>query len=229
MHAEQSSERSPGRPHVQSVSVGRVREQDFTGLGRSAIDKRPVTGPVRVTPTGLVGDEIGDVVHHGGIDQAVYAYSREELDWWEAELGQELRDGEFAENLTTRGIDVDAAEVGERWRIGSTLLEVCSVRIPCNDFKGWMGRNGHPTRGWVKRFTQRGRPGPYLRVLETGFLQAGDPIEVVHRPGHGVTVATMFAALTTQRELLPELLVVEGLVEEARQAAASYSGQAAAK
>lgn len=216
-------------PVVLSVNVGRVKEQVFTALGRSAIDKRPLTGPVRSTPTGLVGDEVGDVKHHGGPDQAVYAFAREELDWWSAELGEEIRDGEFAENLTTRGLDVDAAEVGEHWRIGTTLLEVASVRIPCNDFKGWMGRNGHPTRGWVKRFTERGRPGAYLRVLEPGLLQQGDGIEVVHRPGHGVTVSTMFAALTTRRELLPELLAVEGLVEEARVAAQAYADAGARK
>lgn len=211
-------------PVVLSVNVGRVKEQVFTVLGRSAIDKRPLSGPVRSTPLGLIGDEVGDVKHHGGPDQAVYAYAREELDWWSAELGEEIRDGEFAENLTTLGLDVDAAELGERWRIGTTLLEVASVRIPCNDFKGWMGRNGHPTKAWVRRFAERGRPGAYLRVLETGVLQQGDAVDVMRRPGHGVTVATMFAALTTRRELLPELLVVEGLVEEARLAAEAYAG-----
>lgn len=216
-------------PVVLSVNVGRVKEQVFTALGRSAIDKRPLVGPVRSTPLGLTGDEVGDVKHHGGPDQAVYAYAREELDWWSAELGEEIRDGEFAENLTTQGIDVDAAEVGEHWRVGTTLLEVASVRIPCNDFKGWMGRNGHPTKGWVRRFTERGRPGAYLRVLEPGVLQQGDAVDVVRRPGHGVTVATMFAALTTRRELLPELLVVDGLVEEARLAAEAYADQTARK
>lgn len=207
---------------VISVNTGPVKEQVFTGLGRSAIDKRPVTGAVEVGRLGIAGDEIGDTVNHGGVDQAVYAYSREELDWWQAELGTPLRDGVFGENLTTSGLDVDAAEVGERWRIGTTLLEVRSVRIPCNDFKGWMGVQGAPVGGWVKRFAARGRPGPYLRVLEPGSLRAGDPIEVVHRPGHGVTASTMFRALTTERTLLPELLAVEDLVEEARENAERY-------
>ena len=98
-------------------------------------------------------------MHHGGVDQAVYAFAREDLDWWEAELGREIRNGQFAENLTTRGIDVNEAEVGERWRIGSALFEVAMVRIPCNDFKNWQRLNGYDDRAWVKRFAERGRPG----------------------------------------------------------------------
>lgn len=210
---------------VISVNVGPVREQVFTELGRSAIDKRPVAGPVAAGRSGLEGDAVGDTVNHGGVDQAVYAYSREELDWWQRELGGEVRDGGFGENLTTCGIDVDAAEVGEHWRVGSVLLEVASVRTPCNDFKGWMGVQGHTAKGWVKRFAARGRPGAYLRVVEPGTLQAGDEIEVIHRPGHGVTVQTMFAALMTDRSLLPQLLAVDGLVEEARLAAERYVAQ----
>lgn len=210
---------------VVSLNVGPVRDQVFTELGRSAIDKRPVTGPVAAGRLGLEGDAVGDTVNHGGVDQAVYAYSREELDWWQRELGGEIRHGGFGENLTTEGLDVDAAELGERWRIGSVLFEVASVRTPCNDFKGWMGVQGHPTTSWVKRFAARGRPGPYLRVIEPGSLQAGDAIEVTHRPGHGVTVQTMFAALITDRSLLPRLLVVDDLVEEARLAAERYVAQ----
>jgi MOSC domain-containing protein YiiM len=120
------------------------------------------------------------------------------------------------------GYDVNEAEIGERWRVGSTVLEVASIRIPCNDFKGWLGENGFDNTAWVKRFSEVGRPGPYLRVVEEGVLQAGDRVEVVHRPGHGVTVSTMFRALTTQHELLPQLLLVDGLVEEAREKAERY-------
>ncbi len=134
----------------------------------------------------------------------------------------ELRDGQFGENLTTSGYDIDEAEVGEHWRVGSALLEVASVRTPCNDFKGWVGECGLDNQAWVKRFAARARVGPYLRVLEEGEVSSGDAAEVVHRPGHGVTVSTMFRALTTDRTLLPGLLVVEGLVEEARQTAEAY-------
>jgi MOSC domain-containing protein YiiM len=104
---------------------------------------------------------------------------------------------------------------------------VCSVRIPCNDFKSWLGVSGYDNRGWVKRFTAEGRPGPYLRVLEEGLLRAGDELEVVHRPDHDVTVSTMFRALTTQAELLPRLLRVEGLPVEARRRAEEYVARGA--
>lgn len=202
-----------------SVNVGTPREAAWAGIGRTAIDKTSLEGRVAVRTLGIDGDQVGDTKHHGGVDQAVYAFAREDLDWWAAELGHPIRDGLFGENLTTHGIDVNEAEVGERWRIGSVLLEVASIRIPCNDFKGWMGLSGFDNRAWVKRFTQVGRPGPYLRVIEEGELGAGDAIEVVHRPGHGVSVTTMFRALTTEPALLPDLLVVEGLVDEARRRA----------
>jgi MOSC domain-containing protein YiiM len=128
----------------------------------------------------------------------------------------------FGENLTTSGIDVNEAEVGERWRVGEALLEIASVRIPCNDFKGWMGLNGANNRAWVKRFTMVGRPGPYLRVIEEGLIGPGDSLSVEHKPGHGVTVSTMFKALTTDPTLLPELLKVEGLVASSHALATRY-------
>jgi len=204
---------------LRSVNVGTPLEAPWAGIGQTSIDKTPVPGPVAVGRLGVDGDQVSDTRHHGGPDQAVYAYAREELDWWGAELGEELRDGEFGENLTTVGIDVDGAELGERWRIGSVLLEVASVRTPCNDFKVWLGRNGHDNTGWVRRFARRGRPGAYLRVLQPGRLAAGDPVEVVHRPGHGLTASYLFRAVTTEPALLPRLLEVEGLTEKARRKA----------
>jgi MOSC domain-containing protein YiiM len=209
-------------PSVLSVNVGPVRDAPYANLGFSAMQKEPVAGRVAARTLGLDGDDVGDKKHHGGVDQAVYVFAREDLDWWAAELGGEIRDGMFAENLTTQGIDVNEAEVGERWRIGTAEFEVASVRIPCNDFKNWMGLGGFDNRRWVKRFTEVGRPGPYLRVLTEGEVAAGDELSVVHRPGHGVTVTTMFRALTTQAELLPELLKVDGLVAQAREAAEKF-------
>ena len=207
---------------VLSVNVGRPRERAWAGIGRTSIEKRPVAGPVPVRRLGLDGDQVSDTKHHGGVDQAVYAFAREDLDHWVEQLGSPIRDGQFGENLTTSGIDVNEAEVGERWRVGTALLEVASIRIPCNDFKRWMGVSGYDDTAWVKRFAAQGRIGPYLRVLEEGVVEAGDPIEVVHRPGHGVTVTAMFRAVTTAPELLPALLQVEGLVAEAREKAERY-------
>ena len=206
---------------VISVNVGRPREAAWAGIVRTSIDKTSVTGPVHVHRLGLEGDQVSDTVHHGGPDQAVYAFAREDLDHWEGELGTPIPDGQFGENLTTRGIDVNEAEIGERWQVGGVLLEVRAIRTPCNDFKSWMGLTGHDNRAWVKRFAAEARPGPYLRVLQEGSLQAGDAIEVVHRPGHGLTVSMLFRALNLDHALRhrfasPEVLAVLGAEGRAR-------------
>jgi len=209
-------------PLLLSVNAGLPQHCEWAEIGRTSIDKQPVAGPVRVATLGLEGDQVSDTRHHGGPDQAVYAFAREDLDHWAATLGQEVRSGQFGENLTTSEIDVNEAEIGERWRIGTVMFEVASVRIPCNNFKNWMGASGYDNGAWVKRFTAEARPGPYLRVLEEGSLRAGDELVVVRRPGHGVTVSTMFRALTTDQALLPELLAVDGLVAVARAKAEKY-------
>jgi MOSC domain-containing protein YiiM len=202
---------------LSSVNVGRPEGGPWTGrVGRTAIRKLPVPGPVAVAAEGLAGDSICDTKFHGGADQAVYAYAREDLDHWAELLGRPLPAGQFGENLTTQGIDVNAALVGERWRVGTTLLEVVRVRIPCRVFTNFMGLTGYDDTAWVKRFTAEGRPGPYLRVLEGGVVRAGDPIVVEHVPTHGVTVATLFRGATTDRALGRELLAVEGLPAGAR-------------
>lgn len=211
-----------GRVLVVSVNVGRPREASWAAVGRTAIDKQAVTGPVAVYRLGLDGDQVGDPRHHGGRDKAVYAFAREDLDRWAERLGRPVADGHFGENLTTRGLDVNESEVGERWRVGTVVLEVASVRTPCRDFQAWQRRHGYDARAWVRRFAEDARPGPYLRVVQEGELEAGDAVEVVHQPGHGVTVSTMFRALTTDRSLLPELLRIDGLTPEARQRAEAY-------
>lgn len=195
--------------------------------GVTGIDKRPVAGPVRVAApgpkgiggSGLAGDAVCKRQHHGGNDQAVYAMAREDLDDWERELARELPNGSFGENLTTEGLDISGALIGERWRIGrEVVLEVTCGRIPCGTFQGHLGE-----KRWVKRFTAKGAPGAYLRVIEPGEIRAGDPVEVVHRPDHDVTVALQFRATTTARELLPRLLPAgEALHPEALRAAREY-------
>lgn len=185
---------------VESVNIGTAVDVPWGQLKHSAIDKRPTREPVHIHALGVEGDQIADLKHHGGIDQAVYAFAGEELDWWSTELGRELGPGQFGENLTTRGIDVDGARIGDRWRIGTVLLEVASVRIPCSVFQGFLGE-----LRWVKRFTQRARPGAYLRVVEEGVLRAGDTIIPTEIRDHDLTVSHTFRALTTERELLPTL------------------------
>ncbi|WP_406456108.1 MOSC domain-containing protein [Streptomyces sp. NBC_00876] len=207
---------------VLSVNIGRPRTNPWKGLHATGIDKRPVDGPVAVTApgpkgtgaVGLAGDRVYDVKHHGGTDQAVYAYAREDLDGWEGELGRPLAGGAFGENLTTLGLDVNGALIGERWRIGpDVVLEVSCARIPCGTFQGWLERDG-----WIRRFTQAARPGAYLRVIEPGDIRAGDPVEIVYRPDHDVTVALQFRAMTLNPELLPRLLAADVLPEETKEA-----------
>ncbi|MEU3169313.1 MOSC domain-containing protein [Streptosporangium sp. NPDC006930] len=201
-----------------SVNIGRPRPNPWKGLESTGIDKRPVDGPVAVTApgpkgtgaVGLAGDRVYDVKYHGGSDQAVYAYAREDFDEWESELGRSLSNGVFGENLTTQGLDVNGALIGERWRIGpDVVLEVSCPRIPCATFQGWLEREG-----WIKRFTQAVRPGAYLRVIEPGEIRVDDPVEVVHRPDHDVTVALAFRAMTLEPKLLPRLLVADALPEK---------------
>ena len=172
--------------------VCRVAElhPDNGSVGVTAIDKRPAEGPVRVGRYGLRGDVQADRKDHGGLEKAVYAYDQAEADWWASELGADVPAGRFGENLRVSALPVDDAEIGERWRVGETLeLEVTGPRTPCATFGHWLGQDG-----WVRRFTRRGRPGAYLRVLVPGEVRAGDPVTVTHRPGHGVTVAGWFPA-----------------------------------
>ncbi|SBT45985.1 MOSC domain-containing protein [Micromonospora auratinigra] len=197
-----------------AVNLGTVTEAEWAGdaSGRSGIDKRPVDGPVAVRFTGVAGDFIGERAHHGGPDQAVYAYAEEDAGWWAAELGRSLPPGAFGENLSTYAVDVTGAVIGERWAVGTALLEVTKPRTPCTTFAGFWG-----VPDLIKRFTARAAPGAYLRVLREGELGAGDPVQVVDRPAHGVSVGYVFRATTLEPELLPALLDVPELPEPIRE------------
>lgn len=154
--------------------------------GTTAIDKRPVPGPVDVGSLGLTGDDQSDKRHHGGEDQAVYLYADEDADWWAAELGRDIAPGLFGENLRTTGIDLSTTLIGQRWRIGESglVVEVTSPRDPCATFAR---RMGEPQ--WVRRFTQRRAPGAYVRVVQPGLVAAGDQVVALNEPDHDVTVA----------------------------------------
>lgn len=205
---------------LHSVNLGALTPNGAKRIGVTGIDKRPATGPVEVGGpgprgtggSGLAGDRIADLRHHGGSEQAVYAYALEDLEWWAASLGRALTPGSFGENLTIAELDVTGALLGERWRAGTALLQVTSPRIPCGTFAGWLGE-----RRWERRFTERGRPGAYLRVVEPGTVRADDPVTVEHRPAHDVTIGVTFRALTLESELLPRLLDAgDDLLEELR-------------
>lgn len=205
--------------YVESLNIGTARPVAAKS-GVSGIDKRPVDGPILVRApgpkpsggSGLVGDTICDTDNHGGDDQAVYAYAREDLDRWQVELARTLPSGTFGENLTTSGLDVTGAVIGERWRVGADLvLQVRVPRIPCRTFAVWLGE-----QGWIKTFTLRAIPGAYLRVLSAGEVRRGDRIVVEHRPAHAVTIGTVFRAITTEPELLPRLLDADELPDETK-------------
>ena len=213
-----------------SVNIGVPRGNPWKPVKLTGIDKRPVPGPVLVTApgpkgtgaVGLEGDRVYDVANHGGPDQAVYAYAREDLDGWQAELGLPLPSGSFGENLTTAGIDVNGALIGERWRVGrNLLLEVSCPRIPCGTFQGWLGRSG-----WIRQFTEAARPGAYLRVIEPGRISPGDPVTIERRPAHDVTCALTFRALTTEPDLLPRLIGVDAMPEDITELAVRRAGRA---
>ena len=189
-----------------SVNTGRGRDADWTGqLGRTAIDKRPVAGRAEVGRLGLGGDEQVDEPAHGGPEQALYAYAREDLDWWVEQLGRELGSGVFGENITTAGLDVTGALIGEIWQLGTARVQVTGPRTPCAVFEGWMDE-----RHWVKRFAAARRPGAYLRVLREGAVSAGDRVEVVSRPAERVTIAESMAACYGDAALMRRLLRVQG-------------------
>jgi MOSC domain-containing protein YiiM len=199
-----------------SVNVAVPRPNAAKNLAVTGIDKRPVDHRIEVRSpgpktvglhSGVVGDVIGDIEHHGGDDQAVYAYAREDYDWWAAELGRPLAPGLFGENMTTVGIDLRALELGTVLRIGGGLeLRATFGRIPCATFQAWMGE-----RQWVKRFAQVNRTGAYLAVVTPGQAGAGDPIEVVHRPRHGISVAEAFRIYMFEPAARHRLLESDGL------------------
>lgn len=174
----------------------------------SGIDKRAVDTPLAVRGVNVDGDGQADLAVHGGVDKAVYAYAHEDAAWWAVELGREIWPGIFGENLTTEGVDVTGAVVGERWRIGDVEFEVCQPRLPC--FKLGM-HFGDPRM--LKRFVQASRPGAYLRIVAEGTISPGDAIEVVDRPEHGVTVALVADAIQKDIALGPQALQAPELAE----------------
>jgi MOSC domain-containing protein YiiM len=163
---------------------------DAGTVGTTAIDKQPVDGPVKVGKLGLYADVQADRKHHGGEEQAVYAYAAEDADWWAEQLGRDIPPGLFGENLRVAGLDVSNARVGERWKIGDkVVLEVTVPRTPCMTFARWMGEEDN---GWVRRFSDARRLGAYLRVVSTGSVRADDPIEVIPAPAGSPTILDIY-------------------------------------
>ena len=194
---------------VLSVAVGRPRQFEFNGRpARSAIWKSPVAGRVAARGVNLEGDDQADRKAHGGPDKAVYVYAVEDLRWWERDTGRAIPFGGFGENLTTEGIQVNDALVGERWRIGSAVFEVSEPRIPC-----WRLGVRMEDPGFVRRFTDAQRPGTYLRIVVEGDVGAGDALSIVSKPDHDLTVRDVFRIYTRERGEVRRLIGVPALSE----------------
>src|SRR5688500_4793417 len=197
---------------VLSVNVADIRDVPRGGrMDLTGIWKNPVAGRVAVRGVNVEGDEQADRAVHGGADKALYAYAREDTDWWERKLERQLPHGVFGENLTLRGVDVSGALIGERWRIGTVLLEVSEPRFPC-----WKlgARFGDPKM--LKRFSAARRPGAYLRIAEEGELAAGDAVEIEERPDHDLTIAGFAHAYLEDRDSLLRLLEVPAVSKMCR-------------
>lgn len=198
-----------GMARVVSVNVGAVRTVTLLGRPvRTAIRKSPVQHRVRVEGVNLEGDDQADRTVHGGPDKAVYAYASEDLAWWAGELDRAMEPGTFGENLTTRGLDLARAVIGERWAVGTTVLEVAQPRVPCYKLGIRMGDPHFPAR-----FAAAARPGAYLRIVVPGELGAGDPIRVLGRPEHGVTIGDVERAYHADRGLAPRVLAAPQLAQ----------------
>lgn len=194
-----------------------VHEGEWTAdKGRTGIDKRPISGRVTLAENAVKGDVVADRKNHGGYDQAVYVYACEDAQWWEKELGISIAPGRFGENLTTGGISVNDAVIGERWSIGTAIVEVSQPRTPCRVFAGFWDRPN-----LIKEFTNAGRSGAYLRIIEEGDIGAGDEIAIVGRPSHGITISDLFVARGEERIQIFEILAAPGSSDSVREWAAN--------
>ena len=200
------------RGRVLSVNIGQVRAFEYNGRpAKSAIWQPPVAGPIAARCVNLEGDDQADRKAHGGPDKPVYAYAVEDIRCWEQEIGRSLEYGGFGENLTTQGIEVNDALVGERWEIGTTVLEVSEPRVPCWRLGVRMNDPMFP-----RRFTEALRPGTYLRIIVEGDLGAGDEIRVIDRPDHDLTVRDVLRIYTRDRDEAERLVAIPQISESWR-------------
>lgn len=175
-------------PTLLQIRTGRVAR---IGRHRTAYGKQPAAGPVHAGPLGLDGDEVGDTRVHGGPDKAVYAYAASNYPRWQAEQpahSARLVPGAFGENLLIDGLDEHSAHIGDRWRIGDALVEICQPRQPCATLARWFD-----DPKMVKAMVRNGLSGWYLRVLEAGEMRTG-AITLAHRPEGSWSLARVLEA-----------------------------------
>jgi len=200
-------------PRVTSVNVARARLILINGEPtKTGIFKEPVPGPIELRDDEVIGDRVVDTAVHGGYDKAVYSYASEDYRWWAEQLGREIPPGWFGENLTLAELDTRDARIGERWRVGSALLEVSEPRQPCSKLGAKMG-----DQRFVRAFAKAMRLGAYLRIIEPGDVGAGDRIEIVERPDHDVTIGLLSRVLFEDSSLGPQVLASDALTDAWRE------------
>ncbi len=190
-----------------SLNVGRIRELEHNGVPvKTAIYKSPTSDPQRLANNYVGEDQQADLKNHGGPHKAVYAYASEDYDWWEKNLDRELPPGTFGENLTTSGIDISNAKVGDRWNIGAAVLEVSEPRIPC--FKlGIRMQDGR----FQQAFAKANRPGAYLRIITEGEVCVEQTVECTPTSEPTITVAEIARIYNSDRDAAVSLLDVAKL------------------
>lgn len=187
---------------IVSINAGSPNVVTFNGQQHpTGIFKTPLAEVATVTEFGLVGDTIVDTAVHGGLDQALYLYHKEDYDWWSGELGKIVDYGTFGENLTLSGVENPDWTIGDRIVINGVELEITAPRVPC--FKLAV-RMGDP--GFVKRFAKAVRPGAYARVISGGLLAVGDTLHVVKTPADYATVKDVFVEWHA-KDKSPDVLV----------------------
>ncbi len=195
---------------IVSVNVGTPKEFEYKGrIAKSAIWKTPILGRVMARGVNMDGDDQADRKAHGGYDKAIYAYASEDLLWWGQQVGRALVYGEFGENITTQGIEVNDALVGERWEVGNTVLEVSEPRIPC-----WRLGVRMNDKTFPRKFTQALRPGSYLRIIKEGDIGCGDKINVIERPDHDLSVRDVFRIYTKDHAEIERILKVDKISKD---------------
>lgn len=214
---------SPARVVSVNLAAARVVQEKPRLL--SAIDKLPRQGPVAVGDLGLQGDEVADVVNHGGSFRALHAMAAEDLEHWGRVLGSALRPGLLGENLTTQDIDLNQCVIGEEWLVGTARVTVSAPRVPGPTLWRWLAVQGLGDDDLPQRYLAHGRPGLYLTVLQRGHVAAGDPVNVTWTPDHGITVGTAHRALHHDPALLPLLLEIDGLPPDVYDYAQRYMDQ----
>jgi MOSC domain-containing protein YiiM len=194
---------------IESVNVGRPRAVPWHDrMVTTAIWKEPVAGRIAAAGVNLDGDDQADRRVHGGPTKSIYAYALEDYEWWADQIGSPLSSGTFGENLTVSGIDLRAAIVGERWQIAGITVRVTEPRIPCFKLGIRMG-----DAAFVRRFAEAGRPGTYLAIERAGDVAGGDPIHLLGRPPHTVTIGDVERAYHGHPELIPNLVDLDDLSE----------------